>query len=104
MATSLNEAFEKANVLVKDHGRVFVLGGEEIYRQSIVLPDCTHVLITHIHSSVPIPCDTFIPEIDPDVFEKASHDELESFLKENIPKGRHQHEHFEYEFILYIRR
>jgi dihydrofolate reductase len=50
-----------------------------------------------------VPCDTFIPKIDPNVFRLASHDELEAFLKENIPQGKHQYENFEYEFVLYVR-
>jgi dihydrofolate reductase len=79
------------------------LGGEQIYRQSIVLPECTHVLITNIYSSKHIPCDTFIPAIDPKVFRLAGHDELETFLKESIPKGKQTHEHLHYEFVLYLR-
>lgn len=89
---------------MKEDGRIFVLGGEEIYRQSILLPECTHILITDIYSSVPIPCDTFIPKIDPNVFRLASHQELESFIKENTPKGRQQFENFEYEFVLYVKK
>ncbi len=103
LTNSLNEAFDKANQLVKEEGRIFVLGGEEIYRQSILLPECTHLLITEVHCSVSISCDTFIPKIDPDLFRLANHQELESFVKENIPKGRQQFQHFEYEFVLYIK-
>lgn len=104
LATSLDEAFRRAETLVKPNGRIFMLGGEEIYRQSISLPECTHVLITNIYSSLPVPCDTFIPKIDPSVFRLADHDELELFLKESVPKGKHTHEHFEYEFVLYLKR
>ncbi|KAG2208676.1 hypothetical protein INT47_007775 [Mucor saturninus] len=104
LVTSLDEAFRRAEALVKGDGRIFMLGGEEIYRQSITLPECTHVLITNIYSSLPVPCDTFIPKIDPSVFKLASHDELELFLKESVPKGKQTHEHFEYEFVLYLRK
>jgi dihydrofolate reductase len=100
----LDEAFERASTLVKENGRVFLLGGDAIYKQSILLPECTHVLITDIYSSKPVPCDAFIPNIDPSVFRLASHDELEAFLKQNIPRGRNQHDHFEYEFVLYVRK
>lgn len=104
LANSLAEAFEKANALVKENGRIFVLGGEEIYRQSILLPECTHVLITNVHSSTPITCDTFIPKIDPAIYRLASHEELESFVMENLPKGKQTHENLQYEFVLYIKR
>jgi dihydrofolate reductase len=104
LVTSLDEAFRRAETLVKEDGRIFILGGEDIYRQSILLSECTHVLITNIYSSVPVPCDTFIPKIDPSVFTLASHDELELFLKESVPKGKHIYENFEYEFVLYLRK
>ncbi|KAI8083604.1 dihydrofolate reductase-like domain-containing protein [Thamnidium elegans] len=104
LVNSLDEAFDKADIMVKEDGRVFMLGGEELYRQSISLPQCTHILITNIYSSTPIPCDTFIPEIDPSVYQLVSHKELESFLKRKVPKGRQQYENFEYEFVLYVRK
>lgn len=104
MVPSLDQAFDLANRIVKEDGRIFVLGGEQIYRQSILLPECTHVLLTNIHSSKHVPCDTFIPEIDSEVFRSATHEELEEFLQESVPKGRQTHEHFQYEFVLYIRK
>ncbi|KAI8075372.1 dihydrofolate reductase-like domain-containing protein [Gilbertella persicaria] len=104
LTTSLEEAFELASLKVKENGRIFLLGGEQIYRQSILMPECTHVLLTHIYSTKEIPCDAFIPKIDPNVFRLANHDELEAFIQENIPKGRQTYQHFEYEFVLYIRQ
>lgn len=104
MVPSLDHAFDLANRIVKEDGRIFILGGEQIYRQSILLPECTHVLITNIHSSKPITCDTFIPKIDPSVFRLATHEELEEFLQESVPKGRQTHEYFQYEFVLHIRK
>ncbi|CAO3622581.1 unnamed protein product [Mucor hiemalis] len=104
LANSLTEAFEKADALVKENGRIFVLGGEEIYRQSILLPGCTHVLLTNVRSSIPIPCDTFIPKIDPAIYRLASHEELESFIMEQVPEGIQTYENFQYELVLYIKR
>lgn len=104
LVCSLDQALNRADKLVKEDGRIFMLGGEEIYRQSILLPECTHVLITNVYSSTPIPCDTFIPRIDPSVYRLASHNELESFLKQKVPKGMQKHENFEYEFVLYMRK
>ncbi|KAI8982126.1 dihydrofolate reductase-like domain-containing protein [Mycotypha africana] len=105
LTTSLEEAIARAYALSKDDGYIFILGGEEIYRQSLLLPECTHLLITEIHSSTRILCDRFIPEIDPKVFRLAQHEELKTFLKDkNIPFGRQKYQHFEYEFVLYIRK
>ncbi|KAI9473552.1 MAG: dihydrofolate reductase [Benjaminiella poitrasii] len=102
LATSLEEALQRANELVKKEGRIFILGGEEIYRQSLL--ECTHLLITFIYSSKPIVCDRFLPSIDPDLFRLADHAELEAFIQESVPKGKQRHEHFEYEFLLYVRK
>ncbi|CEP18470.1 hypothetical protein [Parasitella parasitica] len=104
LVPSLDQAFDLASRIVKEDGRIFVLGGEQIYRQSILLPECTHVLLTNVYSLKHIPCDRFIPEIDPRVFRLATHEELEEFLREKVPKGRQTHEHFQYEFVLYSRR
>ncbi|KAI8642040.1 dihydrofolate reductase-like domain-containing protein [Parasitella parasitica] len=103
LVPSLDQAFDLASRIVREDGRIFVLGGEQIYRQSILLPECTHVLLTNVYSSKHIPCDTFIPEIDPHVFRLATHEKLEEFLQEEVPKGRQTHEHFQYEFVLYLR-
>lgn len=104
LVSDLDQAFRRAEMLVKEDGRIFMLGGQTLYEQSIDLPECTHVLITNVYSSVPVPCDTFIPKIDPSVFRLATHEELELFLKESVPMGKHSYENFEYEFILYIRK
>lgn len=104
LVANLDEALELASTKVKEDGRIFLLGGEQIYKQGILRPECSHVLITNIHSSKHIECDTFIPKIDPDIFRQATHDELEEFLKENIPKGHQIYEHFTYEFVLHIRK
>lgn len=104
MVQSLDDALNLAGRIVKEEGRIFVLGGEQIYRQSILLPECTHVLLTNVYSSKPVPCDTFIPKIDPEVFRLATHEELEEFLQTSVPKGKQAHEHFQYEFVLHIRR
>ncbi|KAL7319829.1 dihydrofolate reductase [Mucor circinelloides] len=104
LVPSLDDALDLAGRIVKEEGRIFVLGGEQIYRQSILLPECTHVLLTNVYSSKPVPCDTFIPKIDPEVFRLATHEELEEFLQTSVPKGKQTHEHFQYEFVLHIRR
>ncbi|KAI8365166.1 dihydrofolate reductase [Blakeslea trispora] len=104
IATSLEEAFELASLRVSPNGRIFLLGGEQVYRQGILIPECTHILLTQIHSHLDIACDAFIPTIDPTIFRLASHKELEAFVEESVPKGKQKYQHFEYEFVLYVRR
>ncbi|KAI8369200.1 dihydrofolate reductase [Choanephora cucurbitarum] len=103
LATSLEEAFELSALKVKANGRVFLLGGEQVYRQSILMPECTHILLTNVYSDIEIVCDAFIPPIDTAVFRLADHEELEAFVEETMPRGKQKYQHFEYEFVLYVR-
>lgn len=104
--SSLEEAFNQANLLAKEHTRIFLLGGQSVYEKGILLPECSHVLLTYIYdnSSTPIVCDTFFPPVDANTYRLAQHTELEAFLQDNnIPKGRQTYMNFEYEFLLYVR-
>lgn len=128
LVNSIQDALNLAAQLKKDHGRIFILGGEQIYRQVIDhdTPHCTHILLTHIHhtssspldqnetvgttlcnsrnSSNTIECDTFFPSIDPLRYRPASHQELQHFVQESVPSGLQMHDPFQYEFRLYVRR
>ncbi|CEG71548.1 hypothetical protein RMATCC62417_07264 [Rhizopus microsporus] len=107
LASSLEEAFAMAQALAKKDTRIFLLGGQKVYEDGILLSDCTHILITNVydHSSSPVLCDTFMPEIDLNMYRLATHDELQEYIQENdIPKGKQRHMNFEYEFLLYVRK
>ncbi|KAI8341127.1 dihydrofolate reductase-like domain-containing protein [Chlamydoabsidia padenii] len=112
LVNSIQEALTLAIQLKKTQGRIFVLGGEQIYRQLIELdtPHCTHILLTHVHHQ-PTPnddnkieCDTFFPTIDPTRYRTASHQELQHFVQEIVPAGLQTHDPFQYEFRLYVRQ
>ncbi|CAO3675563.1 unnamed protein product [Rhizopus stolonifer] len=79
LVSSLEEAFSQANLLAKEHTRIFLLGGQSVYEKGIPLPECSHVLLTYIYdnSSTPIVCDTFFPPVDADTYRLAQHTELE---------------------------
>lgn len=96
-----------AQALAKKDTRIFLLGGQKVYERGILLSDCTHILITNIydHSSTPVLCDVFMPEIDLNMYRLATHDELQEYIQENdIPKGKQRYMDFEYEFLLYVRK
>ncbi|HTM98802.1 MAG TPA: dihydrofolate reductase [Pedobacter sp.] len=57
VVTSVANAFE----LCKQEEEVFVIGGAEIYRQSLAY--ATHIYLTRVHQEYG--ADTFFPEIDP---------------------------------------
>lgn len=48
-------------------GRVFVIGGAEVYRQAIVHPACAGIYLTRLDAEYD--CDTFFPAIDEAAFE-----------------------------------
>ena len=40
---------------------IFVIGGGQIYKQAILLPECSKLYITEVEDETP--CDTYFPEI-----------------------------------------
>ncbi len=58
VARSLREAFE----LAKDSKKVFVVGGAQIYKQAIEMPEVSRLLVTRIEAS--FKGDVFFPKID----------------------------------------
>ncbi|KAI8075822.1 dihydrofolate reductase [Gilbertella persicaria] len=102
--TLLVNSFEKALVAVDPahHARVFVIGGAQMYSLAIRHPACSHILLTRITSKVE--CDTFFPVIDKQVFYEASHQALEDYVEQAVPKGIQTHKDIDYEFTLYIRK
>ena len=85
---SLSEAFQYLNSL--EVKQVFILGGEEIYRESMVLAD--ELIITEVHTSCP--GQAFFPVIEPEIWE------------ETFRKAFHKDENnqFHYSFVWYRRK
>ncbi|KAI9300794.1 dihydrofolate reductase-like domain-containing protein [Cunninghamella echinulata] len=110
LAQSLDKAIEQAKKLKKDTGRIFLLGGSQLYHLAIhQLACCTHILLTKIYHQRQdennlIECDTFFPPIDLNRYRLASHHELQQFVQEEVPSGLQSHDVFHYEFLLYVRR
>lgn len=75
-------SIEEALKLFKNYKEeVFIIGGAEIYRQSIPLAD--KLYITHIEAENK-KADTFFPEIIPIVWNEISHDEHQADEKNNL--------------------
>lgn len=65
-------ALDEAIKLVSEHDsieNIFIIGGESIYRQAIEHPMCDKLYINIVDGTDMPTCDTFFPEIDPDVYE-----------------------------------
>ena len=69
---------------------IFILGGGEIYRQSIALAD--KMIITEVHED--FDGDTYFPEIDPDIWLEVSREEHKADEKNR----------FDYAFVEYVRK
>jgi dihydrofolate reductase len=88
VVSSVDEAFEKA--AGQDLDKVFILGGAEIYRQTMDKAD--QMYITEIKST--FEGDSFFPPIDPAYWEEVSREEYPADAKNPYP----------YAFVAYRRR
>lgn len=71
-AVSLDQAMEKAQELKAEYA--FVIGGGQIFEQAIQYSVCRRLYVTEIQQV--FDCDTFFPQINPDVFVKEKESEL----------------------------
>ncbi|CAG8666520.1 13103_t:CDS:2 [Acaulospora morrowiae] len=82
--------------------RIFIMGGSFVYKEAIESPLCKYILLTRVYKD--FNCDTFFPEIDESVYRLTTHEELENFVGEKVPKGRQLENGIEYEFTMYERK
>lgn len=84
VTSSLQSASDEATL-----GKVFVIGGAEIYRQALELSNCNRILLTRILDdfetdvSFPVVLDPTIPG----PWKMKSREELDEFVGENTPEG-----------------
>ena len=72
VCSSIDEAliFTQSETMKQKIESIFVIGGGEIYKQAILLPECAKVYLTVVDDTTP--CDTFFPEI-PSVYSQTVH-------------------------------
>lgn len=85
LADSLDKAFMYANEQVE---KVFVIGGQSLFEQSIIHPNLRGIYLTRIHET--FDCDTFFPQIPSD------------FMPE-ISRGKGEEDGVSFEFLYYGR-
>ena len=102
-ATSLEEAVGKlhdAEEMREEVGRVFVIGGAEVYRTAVVHPQTRNVLLTRVDAE--FECDTFFPDVlGEEGWVKAGSEELDRFVGEGVPRGVQKEGGVEYEYELW---
>ena len=79
LARSLDEALEKMALLPTAIHKIFVIGGEQLYREGIAHPGCCELRLNYM--KIPVPdYDTFFPEVDPGIFELTERYETEEVV------------------------
>jgi dihydrofolate reductase len=82
LAGSVEEAVNTAQAIAAATGadEIGIIGGGEIYRQSMNFVD--RLYVTHVEADI-LDGDTFFPDIDPDIFEKVSEEAIPAGEKDN---------------------
>jgi dihydrofolate reductase len=89
----------------QDVARAFVIGGAEVYRAALEMPETDSVLLTRVHGEWE--CDAFFPvNLDKDTkWERRSLEELKEWTgEESIPEEIIKEGDVEFEYRLYSRR
>lgn len=122
--TNLQDAVSAASQrLIRDVSihRTFIIGGASLYRTVLVphasssstnnlSPQADRILITRILYPPFADCDTFFPEFRElklsdgrPAWKQASHEELETWVGCDVPRGTQTEKEVEYEFQMWLR-
>lgn len=89
----------------KDIGRLFVIGGAEIYKAALQERAAKRILLTRILSD--FECDTFFPvqlgEDETGKWRKTSKEDLDLWVGEKVPEGIQDEHGVQYVFEMYER-
>lgn len=104
-ATSIEDALVKLQARESKVGRVFVIGGAEVYRAALEHPMAQNVLLTRIDGDFPV--DTFFPvELSKEGsgWVNMGREALASFVGEEMPEGRQEEGGIEFEYELWQKK
>ena len=73
--------------------KIFVVGGEAVYREALMSPFCSKIYLTRIDADYE--CDTFFPDIETNLFH-----EIE---EKGVPKEEQEEKGIRYRFLVYSR-
>ncbi|KAI1027265.1 hypothetical protein LB504_007712 [Fusarium proliferatum] len=86
-----------------DVGRIFVIGGAQIYDAALKLPEARRILLTSIERDYD--CDTFFPvDLKDGSWERKSREELQEWTGEEIQEGGQEEAGTKYEFQMWEKR
>ncbi|KAI9137253.1 dihydrofolate reductase-like domain-containing protein [Paraphysoderma sedebokerense] len=83
---------------------IYIIGGGQIYTEALQSAQCKLVFLTDVKKKdgKEVDCDTYFPELEKDLWERVSHQDLEKIIGEKIQKEVEEGE-WRYEFCLYRR-
>ncbi|CEI39328.1 unnamed protein product [Fusarium venenatum] len=83
-----------------DIGRIFVMGGAQIYDAALKLPEARRILLTNIERD--FVCDTFFPvDLKSGKWERKSREELEEWTGEEVEEGGQEEAGTQYDFQMW---
>jgi dihydrofolate reductase len=68
-------------------GRVFIIGGGEVYREAMEMKNCDRILFTEVKAEIETDVDFPVDFRKDPAWTRKSHDELESFVGGEVQKG-----------------
>lgn len=101
VATSLEAAL--ARVKENGFGRVFVIGGGEVYREAMNMESCDRILFTEVKADVETDVDFPVDFREDQKWKRKSHETLEDFVGGDVLKGDIVEGDLSYEFQLWVK-
>ena len=100
VASSLATALER--VCGRGFGRVFIIGGGEVYREAMTTENCDRILFTDVHGEAETDVD-FPVDFRKGGWKQASYEELQEFVGGEVAKGSVIEGDLSYEFQMWQR-
>jgi len=100
VTSSLTDALER--VQGRGFGRVFVIGGGEVYREAMSMENCDRILFTEVNGNILTDVD-FPVDFRKSGWKKADHEKLETFVGAEVQKGDITEGPLSYEFQMWER-
>ncbi|KAM7189254.1 Dihydrofolate reductase-like domain containing protein [Rhypophila sp. PSN 637] len=107
MAPSLEQALSYLGERRSITGKIFVIGGGQIYGAALKLPQTKRILLTRVLSD--FECDTFFPLVLGDnnnnggEWKRSSKEKFDDWVGENVPEGVQEENGTKYEFQMWER-
>lgn len=102
VAMSLSAALRR--VSASELGRVFVIGGGEVYKEAMEMPSCNRILFTEVKAEVETDVDFPVDFRRDQAWIRKTHEELEQFVGGDVHKGDIVEGDLSYEFQLWEKK